>query len=112
MQNNQDKPFIRSGNLFLATSPSSDYKDLTDELKSEKFVGKVHIDLVLKLGFCSNRFVEIYFNGTEFVKKSVGISSKPSQLFQFTLYILKNNSKLLENSILSRGNKDKIKAMI
>ncbi|HIP34349.1 MAG TPA: hypothetical protein EYG89_06525 [Bacteroidia bacterium] len=94
--------------LFLATSNLSDYKVLEEYLRKEGYSGLIHIDYLLKLGCSTNRFIQIYFDGKEFNKKSVTVSMKPSEISAFTKSILKYNINLLENSILSRKDKKTI----
>ena len=70
--------FIRKRDLFFAISVYSHYNSLVEELKANNYVGLIHIDFLLKLGACSNRFIQIEFNGRKFIKDSIALSSKSS----------------------------------
>lgn len=92
--------------LVLSTSfetPLTYLEEIDEELAHCDGKYKVIFDLLLSIGNTSERFIEAMFDGESLIKTSFDYIeiSKQSELRKLTTQILKENSDLLENSVLN-----------
>ena len=78
-------------------------KDFIKYLSNLNYKGSVNIDMLLKNGNTSKRYLTILFDGKEFLKKSMKVYTKIEEFEEFNFEFFKKNSKLIENSILTRN---------
>ncbi|WP_170075067.1 type II toxin-antitoxin system RnlB family antitoxin [Paraclostridium dentum] len=91
-------------------SPFEHLTNIEENLKLINYSGKIIFDLLLVNGNTSNRFMEVFFDGNEFDKKSFRIANKLSnEIKNITSSFYSENICIVENSRLSNPIKFLIK---
>lgn len=99
--------------MVIATSfesPLSEYKQISEELRSLNFEGNVLFDMLAYNGVNSERFFTVYFDKTNFDFKTLNYLEIPRTSYyrKTTQSILKDNHLFLNNSVLSNAQKNLI----
>ena len=100
------KHIIISSTSYI--SPLQELLELASELKRKQYSGEVLFDLLCTNGNNPNRFISIFFNGSNFENKSVKALDKPSMFIineQSDFY--SNNQEFICNSVLSSIQQEK-----
>lgn len=91
-------------------SPIDYLSEIEDYLKTKNYLGEIIFDLLLVNGNSENRFIEAFFNGEKFSRKSFMIVNKLSnEIKNVTTEFYFNNLSIVENSRLSNPIKFLIK---
>lgn len=91
-------------------SPIDYLSEIEDYLKTKNYLGEIIFDLLLVNGNSENRFIEAFFNGEKFNRKSFMIANKLSnEIKNVTTEFYFNNLSIVENSRLSNPIKFLIK---
>lgn len=91
-------------------SPTEELSQIEEELRENKYVGNIIFDLLLINGNADNRFIEAFFDGIAFDRKSFKIANKLSYIINdMSTEFYYNNLCLVENSRLSNPIKFLIK---
>lgn len=96
-------------NLVLSNSyisPLDNIKEVENDLKNRGVKGLVVFDLLLCVGFSSNRYISIEFNGENLdISTSKILNTVSSDIKEESSNFYFHNSELLENSILNNAQK-------
>lgn len=91
-------------------SPIEELSEIENELRENKYMGTIIFDLLLINGNSENRFIEAFFDGMSFDRKSFKIADKlPCMINDLSSEFYYNNLYLVENSRLSNPIKFLIK---
>lgn len=91
-------------NSFI--SPLDNIKEVETDLKNRGIKGLIIFDLLLCVGFSSNRYVSIEFNGENLdISTSKILNTVSSDIKEESKNFYFYNSELLENSILNKAQK-------
>lgn len=113
--------FHREGNFYISieetqvfliasTFDASIKNDLKiiERLKEIAFSGDVFVDMLLRNGNISTRFLSIFFDGEKFKTNKAKIIKDKNILLTLEDNFYKKHPKLIENSILSRQEKQEL----
>ncbi|WP_354691790.1 type II toxin-antitoxin system RnlB family antitoxin [Phytobacter sp. RSE-02] len=93
--------------IVVATSynnPLSCLNSIAKSLHAKKFKGKVIFDLLCSNGLESNRFMSVFFDGSNFNHTSFKVEfegSFPSEIVEIQNIYFANHRWILDNSVLS-----------
>ena len=91
-------------------SPIENLTNIEDNLKSKKYSGNIIFDLLLTNGNSCNRFIEAFFDGEKFDRRSFSVATKLSyEINRVSSEFYYNNLFVVENSRLSNPIKFLIK---
>ena len=91
-------------------SPIENLTNIEDNLKSKKYSGNIIFDLLLTNGNSCNRFIEAFFDGEKFDRRSFSVATKLSyEINRVSSEFYFNNLFVVENSRLSNPIKFLIK---
>jgi hypothetical protein len=94
-----------------AETPFASLNEITTELQEHREAGiKVIFDMLMNLGNSSDRYVEAYFNGTDFEKESFNNVkvNKSSTLREISCFYYRSHPQILNKSILNSMQKNMI----
>jgi len=112
--------FHREGNFYISTieeqvfliastfdaSLKTDFK-IIQKLKEISFQGDVFIDMLLKNGNISTRFISVFFDGKRFKTNRARVIEDKDRFLSIGNNFYKEKPHLIENSILSYNEKIK-----
>lgn len=78
-------------------------------LSDKNYIGNVIIDLLLSNGNSTNRFIELYFDGSKFDLSKVKTIKPTKELELRSIEFYSSNPQLLENSTLNKAQKYLVK---
>lgn len=78
---------------------------IIEKLKNLSYKGDVSIDMLLKNGNISTRFLSIFFDGEKFKTNRAKIIEDRNKLLSIGNIFYKQNPHIIENSILSSNEK-------
>ncbi len=78
-------------------------KNVIKKLKNIDYKGQVFVDMLLKNGNISTRFLSVFFDGNSFNKSK--ILEDRNKFLSIEKDFYKNHPQIVENSILSRSEK-------
>lgn len=81
---------------------------IAEKLKSISYRGNVMVDMLLKNGNISTRFLSIFFDGQKFKTNKAKVIKDKNILLTLEDNFYKKNPQLIENSILSREEKQEL----
>lgn len=82
--------------------------EIIKKLKDISFSGEVFVDMLLRNGNISTRFLSIYFDGQKFKTNKAKVIKDKNILLTLEDNFYKKNPQLIENSILSREEKQEL----
>ena len=110
--------FHREGNFYISTIEKQVFliastfdaslktdSEIIKKLKEISFQGDVFIDMLLKNGNISTRFLSVFFDGERFKTNRARVLEDKDNFLSIGNEFYKKNSHLIENSILSRNEK-------
>ncbi len=110
--------FIREGNFYIsilnkqvfliASAYDASLKNdanVIKKLKNIHYEGQVFVDMLLKNGNISTRFLSVFFDGNTFETNKIKILEDDNEFLLMEKGFYQNHPEIVENSILSRSEK-------
>jgi len=113
--------FHREGNFYISIAEKQVFliastfdasiksdREVIDKLKKLSFKGEVLVDMLLKNGNVSTRFLSVFFDGDTFKTNKAKVLKDKSKFISLEEDFYKEHPEIIKNSILSRNEKQEL----